>query len=108
MDRLKEPFPSSERLLTNTNEVTGRAVRGGVLMERRISHVHWFMACLLAIAGLLTLAFPAAADGIIIPHPPPGRPPIPWRDIPLSIKYHHVDVTIENQVATTRVDQVFV
>ncbi len=43
-----------------------------------------------------TLSF---ADGIIILPPQFPR---------LSIKYHHVDVRIENQVATTRVDQVFV
>jgi len=31
-----------------------------------------------------------------------------WRDVPLAVKYHRVDVVIENQVATTHVDQVFV
>jgi len=48
----------------------------------------------------------ALADGIIIPIPPPDHPirPIPM----LSIKYHRVSVTIEDQVATTAVDQVFV
>jgi len=56
---------------------------------------------------LLALASPAHADGIIIPEPPPpGRPP--FRGYPLSIKYHRVTVTIEDQVATTHVDQVFV
>jgi Ca-activated chloride channel family protein len=56
---------------------------------------------------LLALVPPAHADGIIIPEPPPpGRPP--FRGYPLSIKYHRVTVTIENQVATTHVDQVFV
>ena len=39
------------------------------------------------------------ADGIIIP--PPNMPE-------LSIKYHKVNVTIDNQVTTTHVDQVFV
>ena len=34
--------------------------------------------------------------------------PIPWRDIPLAVKYHRVDVTIADQVAITKVDQVFV
>ena len=33
---------------------------------------------------------------------------MPWRAIPLTVKYHHVDVTIKDQVATTHVDQVFV
>jgi Ca-activated chloride channel family protein len=51
-------------------------------------------------------AAPALADGIVIPHPPPD---IPIVEVPyLTIKYHRVTVTIEDQVATTHVDQVFV
>lgn len=66
----------------------------------------------LALALLIALALaaapsPAAADGIIIPVPPRDRP-IPWREIPLVIKYHRVEVEITDQVATTHVDQVFV
>ena len=62
----------------------------------------------LALTTILATAWvsPAVADGIIIPHPPPDHP-IPWRDVPLAIKYHRVDVTIADQVATTKVDQVF-
>jgi len=46
------------------------------------------------------------ADGVIIPDPPPH---IPTVRIPnLTIKYHRVTVTIDNQVATTKIDQVFV
>ncbi len=46
------------------------------------------------------------ADGIVIPHPPPD---VPIVEVPyLTIRYHRVTVTIENQVATTHVDQVFV
>ena len=62
---------------------------------------------------ILTLAFPepVRADGIIIPEPPvcfPGPcPPVPSPLIQLSIRYHHVDVKIEDQLAITRVDQVF-
>ncbi|MGD2206950.1 MAG: VIT domain-containing protein [Anaerolineae bacterium] len=56
---------------------------------------------LVLLALLLVPAVPAQADGIIIPEPP--------YDVPyLTIKYHRVTVTIEDQVATTRVDQVFV
>jgi len=45
----------------------------------------------------------ACADGfIVIPRPPQER-----TFIPLSIKYHHVEVSIKNQVTTTKVDQVF-
>ncbi len=62
---------------------------------------------ILFVVLLLALAPPACADGIIIPRPlPPDRPP--FRGYPLSIKYHRVTVTIEDQVATTHVDQVFV
>jgi len=83
-----------------------------------------------ALLALLALAAPAAADGIIIPEPicppeplPPQpcidcpRPPVPLPcppipppigSTPLSVKYHKVTVTIEDQVARTHVDQVFV
>ena len=56
---------------------------------------------------LLTVStVPALADGIVIPHPPPD---VPIEEVPfLTIKYHRVTVTIEDQVATTHVDQVFV
>jgi len=44
------------------------------------------------------------ADGFIIPGP--FRPPHPIPPMP-SIKYHHVDIRITDQVAETFVDQVF-
>jgi len=56
---------------------------------------------------LLSFAPPALADGIIIPEPP-WPDPIPLRDSWLTIRYHRVSVTIEDQVATTRVEQEFV
>ncbi|MDR3572942.1 MAG: VIT domain-containing protein [Anaerolineaceae bacterium] len=72
---------------------------------------------------LLAVAFnPAQADGILIPTacpmdggcpiPPiclPGRcpPPLPRPISQLVIRYHHVDVKINDQVAVTHVDQVF-
>ncbi len=60
----------------------------------------------LTIILLLGSVWPVLADGIILP---PPRPPGPFTDPPwLTIRYHHVDVTIDNQVATTRIDQVFV
>ena len=61
----------------------------------------------------ISLAIPTAglADGIIIPEPPicvPGPcPPLPLPMQQLDIKYHHVTVTIDQQVAVTHVDQVF-
>lgn len=65
---------------------------------------------LLFMAGML-LPSPARADGIIIPDPPICLPdPCPPRPIPiaqLAIRYHHVSITIEDQVAVTHVDQVF-
>jgi len=62
---------------------------------------------ILAIAALLSLARPALADGIIIPDPPPGPEPPLLRDTWLTIRYHRVTVTIEDQVAVTRVEQEF-
>ncbi len=61
---------------------------------------------LLTAVLLLGAAWPALADGIIIP---PPRPPGPFTDpVWLTIKYHRVEVTIDNQVATTHIDQMFV
>ena len=51
----------------------------------------------------LVIAAGAAADGFIIPVRPPGVIRVP----PLSIKYHHVDIDITDQVSRTRIDQVF-
>ncbi|MBU0704553.1 MAG: hypothetical protein KKC18_11880, partial [Chloroflexi bacterium] len=62
---------------------------------------------LIVVALLLSIAPPALADGIIIPEPPPWPDPIPLRDAWLTIRYHRVSVTIEDQVATTRVEQEF-
>jgi len=52
----------------------------------------------------LFLSSPVMADGIIIPYPP--KPPMPPISI-LEIKYHRVSVTIKDQVAVTKVDQLF-
>ncbi|HSB67582.1 MAG TPA: VIT domain-containing protein, partial [Anaerolineales bacterium] len=62
---------------------------------------------------ILSLAIPtsALADGIIIPDPPPCDPgPCPPVIIPMEqlvIRYHHVTVSIQDQLAVTHVDQVF-
>lgn len=70
-------------------------------MKRRISLVT------VVLLGLIVATVGNSyADGIIIPDPPPH---VPITEVPnLTIKYHRVRVTIENQVATTHVDQVFV
>ncbi len=72
----------------------------------RVSASHLLMV-LAVLAMALVWAPPAAADGIIIPRPPVDRP-LPWREVPLTIKYHRVTVTIQDQIATTQVDQLFV
>jgi Ca-activated chloride channel family protein len=58
---------------------------------------------------LLLLGASAFADGLLIPGPwiaPPTTTPL---DLPyFTIKYHHVTMTVTDQVATTSVDQVFV
>lgn len=51
------------------------------------------------------LSSTALADGFIIPMPPHPDGPFPPS---LSIKYHHVDIQIDNQVAQTNVDQIFI
>ena len=75
----------------------------------------------LALSVLWIFVTPARADGIIIPDPPicESRPcppppcpgPMPCPTPPpisqLAIRYHHVTVTIQDQVAVTHVDQVF-
>jgi Ca-activated chloride channel family protein len=59
-----------------------------------------------ALAVLLgAAALPGLADGVLIVEPPfPGRE----TKEPLSVKYHRVSVRITDQVATTRIDQVFI
>ena len=64
------------------------------------------MTAMLFTLVFLGLAMVACADGIIVPLPQPGRPAPPLRS--LAIKYHRVTVTIEDQVATTHVDQAFI
>ncbi|MFW6183138.1 MAG: VIT domain-containing protein [Chloroflexota bacterium] len=68
-----------------------------------------FLLPLLLIVLLLP-ALPAAAQGPTPqpePFTPPPSPPI-WTEGELKIEYQRVDVTIDDQVATTRIDQLFV
>jgi Ca-activated chloride channel family protein len=72
------------------------------------SQIHRLLtAAVLAIVVLLGTARPAMADGIIIPDPPPWPEPPLLRETWLTIRYHRVTVTIEDQVAVTRVEQEF-
>jgi Ca-activated chloride channel family protein len=70
-----------------------------------------FITILVFMLTLLAIPITALADGIIIPDPPICDPgpcvPMPVPISQLEIIYHHVDVTIENQIASTHVDQVF-
>ncbi|MDP2960864.1 MAG: VIT domain-containing protein, partial [candidate division Zixibacteria bacterium] len=69
--------------------------------------VSLIISLFLLFTSLQTVIFPSAkiwADGFIIPVPRyPEEPPPPY----LSIKYHHVEIKINNQLAQTTVDQVF-
>jgi Ca-activated chloride channel family protein len=74
----------------------------------RISRIIYplLLTLMLTLSPMMT----ASADGIIIPEPPicqPGPCPHPVPITQLAIEYHHVEVQITDQVATTRVDQVF-
>ncbi|MBC7232903.1 MAG: VWA domain-containing protein [Chloroflexi bacterium] len=65
--------------------------------------LRWGLAvCTFLLASLMT-HITAKADGFIIPIPPPHIQVVP----DLAVKYHHVRVTIKDQVAQTEIDQVF-
>jgi len=63
------------------------------------------------IVSLVLLAFSVLhvrADGLIIVRPGPGSlASAPYAFAPLDITYHHVNVKIDGQIATTSVDQEF-
>jgi Ca-activated chloride channel family protein len=54
--------------------------------------------------ALISLAGIALGDGFIVPRPQPWLP----SNAAVNVKYHHVDVDINDPIAITRVDQVFV
>lgn len=61
------------------------------------------IGCLIMIAVMFSKT-DAHADGFIIPIPPPDVVRVP----PLALKYHRVTVEIDEQVARTTIDQVFI
>ncbi|MDH5508548.1 MAG: VIT domain-containing protein, partial [Anaerolineae bacterium] len=74
-------------------------------MKRRI-----FPFALFTLLAIVFVSFStASADGIIIPQPPVCEfedcPPQPISQ--LAVRYHRVNVTIDDQLAITHVDQVF-
>jgi len=72
---------------------------------------HLFTLPALLIFVISLIPSPALADGIIIPDPiicpPTGCPSTMPPMAQLAIRYHHVTVTIKDQLALTHVDQVF-
>ena len=75
------------------------------------------MKRLLALLLFLGAAVAASADGLIIVHDPlvilphprapwPGPPPV-FTFAPLEVAFHHVEVKVRDQIATTAVDQEF-
>lgn len=64
--------------------------------------------CVVVACALWLGVSQAKADGIIIPDPPPDPEPVPLTDQWLTIRYHHVEVKIEGQLAVTRVEQEFI
>jgi Ca-activated chloride channel family protein len=55
---------------------------------------------------LLSIGTAVLADGILLPVERPGTFVI-VPDRLFTVKYHHVDVDIDNQLCTTKVDQIF-
>ncbi|MEJ2446725.1 MAG: VIT domain-containing protein [Anaerolineales bacterium] len=71
-------------------------------------HMFKFAASVfLALLACVVISSPALADGIIIPDPPPPTAPVTSGQGWLTIRYHRVDVSIEDQIAVTRVEQEF-
>lgn len=68
-----------------------------------------FTRTLVAVVGfVIAMLSPSAlADGLIIVHDPPDVPHGHYPFAPLQVKHHHVDVSINDQVAVTEVNQTF-
>lgn len=78
-------------------------------METTLQPHQKLILCLALVLGaVFGFTGTARADGIIIPDPPPLPDPVRLEESWLTIRYHRVDVSIENQIAVTRVEQEFV
>src|ERR1041385_1914162 len=73
-------------------------------MKARISNLGFQIAMLLC---LLLLPQLVRADGLIIISNPPTPIPGHFPFAPLEVTYHHVDVRVDDAIATTSVDQEF-
>lgn len=63
---------------------------------------------LIILSLVLTASAPILADGVLIPvMPRPIPPEFPHNPL-LNVKYHHVNVEIDDPIAITKIDQVFV
>ena len=74
--------------------------------------IHKINALLMSIIACCAITVSAFADGfIVVPDPSPSVRPIPVPQpataFPLEVKYHFVDVKIEDLAATTHIDQEF-
>ena len=70
------------------------------MKDKTMEKILWVFVLIVCLNFLIQSV---VADGIIIPEPIPDVPRIP----PLAIKYHHVNISIDNQYAETKIDQVF-
>src|ERR1044071_5682956 len=61
----------------------------------------------IALLTLLGLASQTLGDGLIIIHEPTHVPVGHYPFAPLEVTYHHVNVKIDGQIATTSIDQEF-
>ncbi|MDB5300819.1 MAG: vault protein inter-alpha-trypsin protein, partial [Phycisphaerales bacterium] len=73
-----------------------------------MKRIHHALNLILGVVALLVCPNLCRADGFIIIHnPPPTVVPGHFAFAPLEVVYHHVNVEINDQVATTSVDQEF-
>jgi Ca-activated chloride channel family protein len=78
-----------------------------MMFPRKLRTPNYYLSLILALIFSAAAASSALADGIIIPDPPPLPDPVSLEDSWLTVRYHRVSVTIEDQIAVTRVEQEF-
>jgi Ca-activated chloride channel family protein len=99
--------------LKRNQAIIAQPVLEPTVQEERMKPKSVLITTSLLIMLFVTLLLPttAFADGIIIPDPPICDPaPCPPVIIPMDqlvIRYHHVTISIQDQLAVTHVDQVF-